>query len=123
MPNDGRSLEAQIRDLEARLRDAELGPDPRFFQEHLADDVLLTEDGKPAFAKARVVDAHQPGHRPKFTKVEMTDLVVVPHGDAAVVSGRGTYEGPQGSFALSFLRVWHQRDGRWQIIAGSVSPG
>jgi ketosteroid isomerase-like protein len=113
---------AEIEALEERLRQAELGPDPRFFEESLADDaVLVAEDGTASFAKAMVVQAHQPGVAPKFTRVEMTDLNIVDHGNAAVVTGKGTYEGPSGVATLKFMRVWLTRDGRWQIIAGSVS--
>lgn len=50
-------------------------------------------DGEPA--KAKVVAAHRPGAGPKFTKVEMSDFKIVDHGDAAVVTCKGSYEGPQ----------------------------
>ena len=51
----------------------------------------------------------------------MADMTVVEHGDAAVVTCRGTYEAPNGSFTLKFMRVWLKRNGRWQIIAASVA--
>jgi len=38
-----------------------------------------------------------------------------------VVTCEGTYEGPQGSVTLKCLRVWLEKNGRWQIIAGSIS--
>jgi len=83
--------------------------------------VLVGQDGLPSRAKAKVVQAHQPGAGPKFTRVEMTDMEIVEHGDAAVVTCKGTYESPNRSVTLKFMRVWLKRDGRWQIIAGSVS--
>jgi hypothetical protein len=107
----------EITALEERLRQAELGPDPEFFEEALADDAVL--DGQRV--KAKVIAAHQPGQGPKFTQVEMSDLQIVDHGLAAVVTCKGTYEGPQWSGTLKFTRVWLKKDGRWQIIAGSVS--
>jgi hypothetical protein len=100
---------------------AELGQDPAFFEAALADDAVLVSDGKPASAKAQVVQAHQPGHGPKFTRVEMRDMKIVDHGVAAVVTCEGVYEGPQGSFTLKFMRVWLKKNNRWQIIAGSIS--
>ena len=109
----------EIRALEERLRQAELGPDPAFFEEFLADDVLL--DGQ--LAKAKVVEAHRPGKGPKFTRVEMSDWRILDHGTAAVVTCRGVYEGPQGSHALRFLRVWLRKNDRWQIIAGTIAEG
>ncbi|MBV9584460.1 MAG: nuclear transport factor 2 family protein [Alphaproteobacteria bacterium] len=107
----------EIATLEERLHQAELAPDPAFFEEILADDLLI--DGQRA--KAKIVAAHQPGAGPKFTRVEMSDFEIVDHGTAAVVTCMGRYEGPQWSGTLKFMRVWLKRDGRWQIIAGTVS--
>jgi hypothetical protein len=113
---------SEIEELEERLRQAELGPDPAFFQEALADDaVLVGQDGQASMQKAKVVQAHQPGSGPKFTRVEMSDMKIVEHDGAAVVTCRGTFEGPKGSTTLKFMRVWLKRENRWQIIAGSIS--
>ena len=106
----------EIRELENRLRLAELGPDPDFFAQVLADDAVL--DGRQA--KTQVIEAHRPGKGPKFTKVEMSDLQFFDHGAAVVVTCSGTYTGPQWSGTLKFMRVWFKKDGRWQIIAASV---
>src|SRR6185295_1016652 len=111
----------EISQLEERLRLAELGPDPAVFEELLDDDVILTgEDGRPLFAKQKVVEAHRPGRGPKFTRVDITDVQIVEHGAAAVVTCTGTFDGPQGTFTLKFLRVWVRKDGKWRIVAGSV---
>jgi hypothetical protein len=48
-------------------------------------------------------------------------MQIVDHGVAAVVTGKGTYENPQFSVTLKFMRVWPKKNNRWQIIAGSVS--
>jgi len=113
---------SEIAELEEQLRQAELGPDPAFFERALADEaVLVGQEGQPSRAKAKVVQAHQPGAGPKFTRVEMSDLDIVEHTGAAVVTCKGFYESPKGSVTLKFMRVWLKRDGRWQIIAGSVS--
>lgn len=115
-------VQTEIARLEERLRLAELGPAPKFFEEALADDaVLVSEQGQPAFAKAKIVEAHQPGKTPKFTRVEMSDMKIVDHGTAAVVTCKGTYEGPQSKATLNFMRVWLKKNNRWQIVAGSVS--
>jgi len=116
------TVRAEVTALEERLRLAELGPEPAFFEEALADDaVLVGEDGQPSIAKAKVVEAHRPGKGPKFMRVEMRELQIVDHGTAAVVTCQGTYEGPQGSVTLKFMRVWLKKDGRWQIVAGSIA--
>ncbi len=115
------TVQSEIAALEERLRLAELGPNPKFFEEALADDaVLVSQDGQ-SFAKSEVIEAHQPGKGPKFTRVEMSDMKILDHGTAAVVTCRGTYEGPQSSFTLKFMRVWLKNNNRWQIVAGSIS--
>lgn len=116
------TTEDEIRVLEEALRQAELGPDPVFFEAHLADDaIMVDEKGIPARAKDKVVAAHRPGAGPKFTAVEMTDMNIVDHGECAVVTCVGAYTHAKGTVNLRFMRVWYKRDGRWQIIAGSVS--
>jgi hypothetical protein len=111
---------SEIVSLEERLRLAELGPDPKFFEEVLADRVVLLQDGQ-TFPKAKVVQAHQPGAGPKFTRVEMSDINIIDYGVAAVVTCRGTFEGPASTTTLKFTRVWLKTRDRWQIIAAAVS--
>ena len=116
-------VQKEISTMEERLRLAELGPEPTFFEEALSDEaVLVAEDGRPFLAKSKVVEAHRPGRGPKFTRVEMTDMQIIDQGMAAVVTCQGRYEGPQGTVALRFMRVWLKKAGQWQIIAGSVAP-
>jgi hypothetical protein len=117
------SVQSDITALEERLRLAELGPDPAFFDDILADRaVIVAQNGDAAFAKAQVVAAHQPGAKAPFTHVEMRDLQITAHHEhAAVVTCTGTFEGPGGSATLKFMRVWLKTGGRWQIIAASVS--
>jgi hypothetical protein len=116
------TAEIEITDLEERLRLAELGPDPQFFEEVLADDaVLVAEKGQPSITKMKVVEAHQPGNGPKFSRVEMSDMNIFDHGTAAVVTCKGTYETPRSTITLKFMRVWLKNNGRWRIIAASVS--
>lgn len=107
----------EIRTLEEGLRLAELGPDPKFFEAVLADEVLLNGER----SKAKVVAAHQPGKGSKFLKVEMSEFEFIDHGNAVVVTGNATYEGSLWSGTLRFMRVWLKKDDRWQIIAGTVS--
>ena len=116
------TVQSEITALEERLRVAELGPDPKFFEEALADDVVLVSpNGDPAFAKRTVVEAHQSGRGPKFTRVEMRDMNIIDHGTTAIVTCEGSFEGPQSTVTLKFMRVWVKKNNRWQIIAGFVS--
>jgi uncharacterized protein YchJ len=115
------TVQTEIAALEECLRQAELGPDPTFFEHVLADDAVLVSDGHAALAKRTVVEAHQPANGTKFTRVEMSDMQIVDHGAAAVVTCTGRYEGPQASTTLKFMRVWLKKRDRWQIVAGSIS--
>jgi hypothetical protein len=51
----------------------------------------------------------------------MSDMKIIDHGTAAVVTCKGTFEGPQFTGTLKFMRVWLKKRDRWQIIAGSIS--
>ena len=116
------NVETEIIELEERLRLAELGPHPHFFEDVLDEQaVLVSDDGQPFFAKQKVVDAHRPGKAPKFTRVEMSEMSITDHGTGAVVTCRGTYESAQGAVSLKFMRVWLKKNDRWKIVAGSVS--
>jgi uncharacterized protein (TIGR02246 family) len=116
------AVQDEIAALEERLRQAELGPDPDFFQAILADDVVLMQNGDASLTKKNVIDGHQRGHGPKFTHVELRDMRIVDHGDAAVVTCAGTFTPPDGKAAtLKFMRVWLKTGERWQIVAGSIA--
>ena len=111
----------EIAALEEQLRQAELGPDPEVFEELLADDaVLVDQQGNAAQAKKKVVEVHRPGKGPKFSEVTVSDMRIVDQGNAAVVTCTGHFKGPQFTGALKFMRVWLKRNGRWQIVAGSI---
>jgi len=115
-------IEEEIRALEEQLRQAELGPDPGFFETHLADEaIMLTGEGKPAFAKQQIVEAHRPGKGPKFIRVEMSEMKITSHECAAVVTCLGTYATADTSFSLRFMRVWVRKSAGWQIVAGTVA--
>ncbi|HEY4089291.1 MAG TPA: nuclear transport factor 2 family protein [Bryobacteraceae bacterium] len=115
-------IEEEIWTLEEQLRLAELRPDAGFFEAHLADEaIMLTADGKPAFAKRQIVEAHRPGQGPKFIRVEMRDMKIVGHECAAVVTCVGTYATADTSFSLRFMRVWVRKAAGWEIVAGTVA--
>ena len=109
---------SEIKQLEERLRQAELGPDPQFFEDHLADDAVI--DGQPL--KRKVVEAHRPGSSKgqKFTKVEMSHFAFVEHGPVVIVTCQGLFEGPNVSQTLKFMRVWLKEADRWRIVAAST---
>lgn len=116
------SIEEEIRALENQLIEAELGPDPAFFESHLADEaVMLAGDGKTAFTKQQIVESHRPGQGPGFVRVEMSDMKIIGHECAAAVTCVGIYSTPETSFRLRFMRVWVRKATGWQIVAGTVA--
>jgi hypothetical protein len=111
----------EIIKLEERLREAELGPDPSFFQEYLDDKAIMVSGGEATFTKKKVVEAHQPGAAPKFLNVTMTDMQIIDHEHGAVVTCKGSYETAMGTHNLKFMRVWVRKPEGWRIVAGTVS--
>src|SRR6185369_5663025 len=91
------SVQKEIEELEEQLRQAELGPDPEFFQTHIDDYMIFVAESKAARPKAMIVEAHRPGKGQKFTRVEMSEMTILDHGSTAVVTCTGTYEGPNGT--------------------------
>ena len=67
-----------------------------------------------------MVNGHQSGQEQKFQKVQMRNFVLVEHSPAVVLTCEGTYEGPQFSGTLTFMRVWLKQDNDWRIIAAST---
>ena len=108
----------EVMQLEVQLRQAELEPNPGFFEEYLADAAVI--DGQQL--KSRVVEAHRPDSKSgqKFRKVEMSDLKTVEHGPAVVVTCQGRYEGDRFTGTLKFMRVWLKHNGSWRIIASAT---
>ncbi len=115
------TVQAEIQALEDRLIQAELGPDPAFFQEYLDDQAVMVAEGNAAFMKDKVVAAHQPGAGPKFTRVQMSDMQIIEHGSAAVVICNGVYETAAATHKLKFMRTWVKKPEGWRIVSGTVS--
>jgi hypothetical protein len=113
-------VQIEITALEEQLRLAELGPDPDFFERALADQAVIVTNGQAELAKRQIVEAHRPGKGPKFTRVVMSDVDIIDHETAAVVTCKGTYESPQSTFTLKFMRVWARKSRGWQIVAGTI---
>lgn len=111
----------EITALEESLRQAELGPDPAWFEKHLDDKIIMVTEGVATFTKEKVVAAHQPGAAPKFINVTMTDMKILDHENGAVVTCKGSYETPMGTHNLRFMRVWVKKSSGWKIVAGTVS--
>lgn len=117
------SVEKEIAELEEGLRQADLRPDPTFFQKHLDDQMVLMVDGDICShsPKAYIVDKHQPGKAQKFDRVEIMERKILDQGGTAIVTGFATFEGPDGRLAMNFMRIWAKKPDGWKIVAGSMT--
>ena len=114
--------QSEIAELEEKLRQADIKADPLVINLLFADDAAITgRDGK-MFTKQDVIKAHQPAGRQRVTRIDVSDLEIRDHGTSVVVTGRIDLVDPGFPAALRFTRLWMKRGGRWQIVAGHVSP-
>jgi len=114
------SVKSEIESLEEQLKQAELGPDPEFFEKHIDDEMVFVSEGQASRPKQQIIEMHRPGKGEKFDRVEMSNMMIVEHGATAVVTCQGIYEGPGGTHVLKFMRVWAKKSDGWKIIAGSM---
>ena len=122
--------EREIRGLEAQFNRAVVEGDRAFFERVLAPDFTHTSHtgkfktraewmAENKFARSK--EEPKPG-KTAYIAFDVDDLAVRTYGDTAVVTGRST---PKGLNAKGepirghyrFLRVWVQRQGKWQVVA------
>jgi len=117
------SIESEILELEERLRQADLAPDPTFFQNYFDDQLVLMADGDICShsPKAYIVDRHKPERALKFDRVEIADMKILEQGNTAIVTGFGQYAGPAGNFSCNFMRVWVKKPEGWKVVAGAIT--
>jgi ketosteroid isomerase-like protein len=114
------STKSEIEKLEEELRQAELGPDAAFFERHIDDAMVFVASGQASKPKKQIVEAHKPGQGQGFSRVEMTEMEIIDHGNTAVVICTGQFDGDRGAFELKFMRVWAKSETGWKIVAGAM---
>ncbi len=112
------STEATIRDLEHKVEAAIVNGDTSFLKSVYADDFRFTHyTAGEVSDKAQTLEAF--ARRP-FVSRRIDALNVEIHGDIAVTYGLldMTSRSNQGehSFLLKYVRVYEQKDGRWQML-------
>jgi ketosteroid isomerase-like protein len=122
--------EREVRELEAQLSRAVVRGDRSLYERVLAADFTHTSHSGKFKTRAEWMAEDKVENRqgkPQAGKTtyeafDVDDLAVRIYGETAVVTGRST---PKGRNAKGepmrgqyrFLRVWVQRDGRWQAVA------
>ncbi len=114
------TTENEIRELEEKLKQADIVADPDLLDEVLVDGFFFTAQDGRVFTKEQVLQAHRPAGARKFTTYETSDLRIAEFGNGAVVTVRVDLATNGTQVALLFTRFWLKRDGRWQIVGGSA---
>src|SRR6201990_1723323 len=110
------SVEAEIRNVEERLRLAQLHCDPKVLDELLDDHMLLLSDGQPFFAKTRIMEMYAPHPGTQLKSICWRDSQIISFGVAAIVICRGEYVSDQFDISLEFMRFWLHKADEWKLI-------
>lgn len=114
------TTEAEIRELEERVKQADVVNDPDLLDELLVNGFTFTAQDGATYTKEQVLSAHRPAGARKFVRFETSDLHVRSFPDAAVVTVRADLATEHVQVALLFTRFWIRLDGRWRIAGGSA---
>jgi ketosteroid isomerase-like protein len=119
------STTALIAQHEQHLRQAMLAGDANQLATLLADDMLFADQQGQLLSKEADLAAHRLGtlHLTQLLPLEQTTRVL--NATTAVVAVladvAGTYAGQPFRARCRYVRVWAERNGQWQVAAGSVS--
>ena len=115
----------EISRLEEKLRQAMLTSDVPTLDELIADTLVFTMIDGSVLGKEADLTAHRSGVL-KIASLEPSDRHIQTYDNVAIVAVcmqmRGTYLGSDFEGVNRYTRVWLRTQGRWQIIAGHVSP-
>ena len=118
------SAEASIRKLEARWDAANLKGDAVALGAIFADGFIMTGEDGTVRTKAEVIGELRAGNI-KYDSAKTEELRVIPHGDAAVASGRwrGSYkfQGRAVNLHERFTNFYVRRSGEWKCVASHGS--
>ncbi len=115
----------EISRLEEQLRQAMLTSDVAALDELIADTLVFTMIDGSVLGKEDDLAAHR-SRALTIALLEPSDQRIQMYDDVAIVAVRmhmrGTYGGSDFEGMNRYTRVWLQTQGRWQVIAGHVSP-
>ena len=114
------SVESEIRELEERVKQADIVADPELLNKLLVDDFTFTGQDGTIYGKEQVLAAHRPAGVRKFQRYETSDLRIRSYENAAVVTLRTDLRANGTELALEFTRFWLRLNGAWRIIGGSA---
>lgn len=115
-----KSIVEEITQLERAFGEAITRRDAAWLAPYVADDFEATVPGGQVLTKQQALErVASPGY--DLERLENRDIRVRVFGEVAIVSARGVARGKlQGqdvSAEFRYLRIWVQRNGRWQAVA------
>lgn len=124
MTETEQAQEQVVRDLEARLRLAQLASDVATLEQLIADDLLFAGPDGALVSKADDLAAYRDkmlcitAHQPEDLQVRAVRADVLLVSLRARVSG--SYAGAPFSALSRYTRVWAKGAGGWRIVGGQV---
>ncbi len=117
------AVDAQIRALEERLRQAMLAGDVAALDALISDRLLFIGPDTRVYSKEDDLALHRSGAE-RVSSREVEELLVEAHGAVAVtiVLARmaGVFHGDAFAGRFRYVRTWAETAAGWQIIGGSV---
>jgi hypothetical protein len=118
-------MRQEILDLEHTIAEAVVRGDTEFVRRVWADDFFYTGIRGEVKSKADILADLEAGTL-KFDVMKFDDIRVRIYGETAVATGLATTRGRGSSGEITgrfrYTRVYHQRDGQWQLVLFQGTP-
>jgi uncharacterized protein (TIGR02246 family) len=112
--------EKEVRTAEEQMHRAYVTGDVALFSSLYSEDATFTyNSGQTVGAKERVARFAEQAKSGAFKDLRDDIVSIATIGDVALVRCVSRYSSASGSGEshLTILRVWHKRNGRWQVVA------
>jgi uncharacterized protein (TIGR02246 family) len=129
--HDNSDVEQAVMDAQRRWEQALKHFDPESMQSLLADDDLQTDfrgevQDKASWLQSFKTVASNVLSGVSQWEISFDDEKVRVFGNAAIVTGRGTFKGVRkgapANHVLRFTTVWVKRGGAWQLVSYQATP-
>lgn len=116
---------ADVKHCEQQLREAMLHSDVTQLDRLLSDGLIFINQDGARLTKADDIAAHRSGLLAITTLLEKGERVIQRFGDTVIVclttEVTGQYADQQFRGTFAYSRVWHHKDGRWQVMLAHCS--
>jgi ketosteroid isomerase-like protein len=123
-PAKSQSAQQEVAALERAWLDAGLKSDAAWFERHLADTYINTNEEGVQLNKAATLADVKDGTT-KYQSLSYDALTTEGYGDTVIARGivvvKGTSKGKDASGRFAWTDTWVKRGGEWQCVAGHAS--